>query len=161
MKLPTIVVPRVAVNELLRIGKEPTGVMTDGKTVTFILDDETWLHTTLVDAKWPLVDKFFVGIVGLPPIPAKLVEAVETVYPFCTNPKLPKIYFTEDGVNTGEGILGAEVEMEGLSKGSFHGDVLRKLLPSIETIDFISYPKSCSFTGAGGLMSGVLMGLVT
>ena len=95
-----------------------------------------------------------------PPLDRELITAVESIAPFCPDPKLPKIHFDETGVSTHEGEMNSAYEMTGLPTACFHAEVLKNLLPSIDTIDFKCYPKPCPFTGKNGSMQGVLMGLI-
>jgi len=160
MKIPNTILPRGAVAELLRIGKEPIGIVHSEKSISFIMEDDVWLHAATINAEWPSIDKFFVGIDNLPPIHDELLVAVEAVAPFCPDLHLPKIYFSEEGVSTHEGEMSSSYEIEGLPTGCFHADVLKNLLPSIDNIDLSLYPKPCKFDGKNGKMQGVLMGMI-
>ncbi|RLD02980.1 MAG: hypothetical protein DRI65_13855 [Chloroflexota bacterium] len=161
MGIPDTVIPRSAVNELLRIGDEPLGVARTDSTISFILDNDSWVHTSLIDAKWPDIEPFFSHMEDLPPIPDNLLEAVQAVAPFCPDAKLPRIYFGKNGVSTHDGEMNSEYSIDALPEGCFHAEVLLKVLPSVEYIDLARYPKHCPFTGCGGLLGGVLVGLVT
>ena len=160
MDLPDTILPRGTVAELLRIGRDPIGIVHDGTSISFIMENDIWLHSRLIDGKWPDVDKFFDYDMNFPALDPELLTAVDAISSFCPDPKLPKIYFSEEGVSTHEGEMNSAYEIEGLPSACFHADVLKNLLPSITNIDFTHYPKPCPFVGERGLMQGVLMGLV-
>ena len=160
MDVPSIVIPRGCVTELVRINKEPLGVVCDKSSITFIMDDEVWVKSSLIDLPWPDMDGFFERNTDLPYIPDDLLTAVESVLPFCEDNKLPKIHFSSEGVSTSEGALGSNYEGIDLPIGCFHASVLMDILPSITHIDFSNYPKPCPFEGNDGLLQGVLMGLI-
>lgn len=160
MSLPNTVLPRCAVEELLRIGRDPIGIVHSGVSISFIMEEDIWLHSRLIGMPWPDVDRFFDYDMNFPVLNPELITAVEAVSPFCPDPKLPKIYFSDEGVSTHEGEMSSSYELKELPVACFHAEVLKRLLPSIDTIDFTPYPKPCPFTGKNKLMQGVIMGLV-
>ena len=160
MTLPSIILPRVTVLELLRIAKEPMGTITDEHSVSFILDEDVWVKSSLIDGKWPDIEKFFEDRNGMKPINPELIKAVETIAPFCPDAGLPKIFFSSEGVRTDEGSTSSEYTDIELPVGCYHADVLRTVLPLIDVVNWDRYPKACPFEGSGGKLQGLMMGMV-
>lgn len=161
MIVPDMVIPRGTVTELLRINKEPVATVADDSSVTFIMDDETWVNSQTIDSKWPDVEHIFVNTDTVEPVHPELAKAVKDIVPFCNDMTLPAIYFSKDGITTSEGDLQSTYEGIELPDACFHADLLNILLPHIEQVDWSHYPKPCPFLGAGGKLTGVCMGLIT
>jgi hypothetical protein len=90
----------------------------------------------------------------------ELRSAIEKVSPFCKQP-LPRVHFSGDGVRTDEGDTSSVYEGINLPVACFNADVLADVLPSIEKVDWSYYPKPCPFSGCGGKLEGLIMGLRT
>lgn len=160
MSVPEIIIPRATVHELLRIGEEPIGVVADTASITFILENDCWINSKIIDGKWPDVEQLFQDTENLPPVHPELLEAVSSVTPFCADSKFPAILFSEEGISTKDGDMSSSYSGIKLPHSSFHATVLTLLLPSIETIDWGRYPKPCPFQGVGGKLQGAVMGLL-
>lgn len=47
-------IPRVAINEVLRIGEPPIGAQLDESSITFHYPDGRWIRSQLLDTDWPM-----------------------------------------------------------------------------------------------------------
>jgi DNA polymerase III sliding clamp (beta) subunit (PCNA family) len=149
--------PGYAVDELLRIGREPQRIHQGEHGVGF--DYGTfWLRTTLIDGSWPDVWRMFEhDFLALPALPDGLLEAVETVAPFCADSKVPVILFQDGAVTTMEGAHGAAVDGFTLPDGAFRSEVLRTVLAVATHADLSLYPKAIPFRGAN--LEGLFVGM--
>lgn len=150
-------IPRMAVTELLRIGKEPVNLQTDGNSATFHYEGGRWLRTQLVVAEYPDFSSILTGQANLDPIPEGLFDAVETVTPFADD--LGRIFLGDELVATSrvEGD-GASVAVEGVhADGCYHSKYLMMLKGFATKMDFHAYPKPCHFVG--DKVRGVIGGL--
>lgn len=150
-------IPKAAVQELIRIGEEPSSMQISDTSVTFHFSGNRWLRTQTYDLAWPNVS----AILDLPsnPIapPEGLWQAVEDISPFVND--LGNIFFGDGKVatscNDGEG---ASVEVPGIDHmGCFHFKQLALLEKVVEKIDFSTYPKPCGFIGEN--LRGALAGM--
>lgn len=102
--------PVYLIDELLRMGVEPDTMAFDGNSSTFFYGS-SWLRAQLINETWP-IDKAQEHLSwkdNLPQLPEGLVGAIESLLPFCPNPKLPVIHFTKKGVSTEPGDTQAEI----------------------------------------------------
>ena len=150
--------PSYAVDELLRIGKDPVRVSYDSSYALFHYG-ESWLRSNLFDSQWPDVSKFFQQE-KLAPVPEGLREAVEKIRPFCQDSKFPVIELNETGVHTAEGDMGASVEGYELPYSKYRAEPLQLVLSHAKTIDLTKYPGPVPFTADNGL-EGVIIGVKT
>jgi DNA polymerase III sliding clamp (beta) subunit (PCNA family) len=151
--------PSFLVDELLRIGKEPTSVLANNDQITFRFADGSWIKSSLLSAEWPPVENMLQE--GLrSTIPEGLLSAVERILPFCPDPKVPLIFLGPDGVKTSDGDKSAVVEGFNLPQSAFRAEPLCAVLKVAIDIDFTAYPKPVSWSGQNGLR-GLLVGVVT
>ncbi|OGC95802.1 MAG: hypothetical protein A2W25_15110 [candidate division Zixibacteria bacterium RBG_16_53_22] len=155
--------PITAVEELLRIGEEPTGfgIREDAGSITFHYASGLWLKCSLLQNDWPTesVGKLFAGIKPktLVAVPKGLKDAIKRILPFCPDEKFPMVQLNEQGISTAEGDQSAEVAGIKLPQGKFNGNMLLLVLDAAKKFalheDAPSY-----FSGEGGLL-GVFVGV--
>ena len=152
------VLPIFAIDELLRIGQEPTSIQSDENALWFYFEGGWWMRCQKLAGEWPDVAKFMPAeppACGTPA--AALREAVRKVLPFCPDPKYPVVQTGPDGVGTLEGEMSAMVGAEGLPTGRFRAEPLLAVLDAAEAIDLSTYPGACYWRGQG--IDGVIVGL--
>lgn len=166
-KLPEMTLPAFAVEEILRLGVEPTHVTVAGGCATLYYPGHIWLHTKLMDQPWPNTAAILQGALGgatLQDIPAGLRAAVEQVRPFCPDAKNPLIQFTQPNtVNTLQGaIRGCVGGLSGapIGTGTYHAEPLLAVLSVARQADWTRFPR-VPFTGMAedSPLSGVLLGI--
>ena len=157
---PPINLPDFLVEELIRIKKEIILIKANEKSITFQLEDDVWINSSLLSTQWPNAKEIFnkMDYNNLTEIPNGLDKEVRKVIPFCSNPKFPKIIFTETGICTEEGDTEAAIEVQGLSPSSWRAEPLIIVLESGLFWDFSKYPSPCPWKGNNGL-EGVIVGL--
>lgn len=148
--------PVYAVDELLRIGEEPTTLLLKPEAITFELGD-AWLRAQLLAGEWPDVAARMEALEHGIPVPEGLAAAIEKVLPFCPDPKMPEIVFSKDGVSTAEGDHCAAVEGMALPDGRYRAEVLLAVLAVAKTMDLAAHPAPIGFCGNG--IEGIFVGL--
>lgn len=140
-------VPKAAVQELLRIGEEPTHLQVSESNVTFHFEGDRWLRTQVYDLSWPDVGKVLNRDSEQAPVPEGFFPSLLDLTPFVD--ELGRIFLREGRMTTtpDEGI-GATVELPGLpADGCFHHKQLSLLEGVADSIDFAQYPAPCMFYG--------------
>ena len=148
--------PVYAVDELIRIGQEPTEILTAEGALVFTLGD-AWLRSQLLTGEWPDVAGRFEGLDFGEVVPTGLVQAIEKIMPFCPDPKMPEIVFSADGISTAEGEQMASVEGAALPEGRYRAEVLLLALSVAQRANFAAYPTPIAFCGDG--IEGMFVGL--
>lgn len=148
-----IVIPDLAVHELLRIGEEPTKVQLGDKTATFWFGEDRWLLTNLVEGGlWPTdkLDKVLSASNGEQiAFPDGFFDDLEVLKPFLDDNGT--IYLTKEGMSTsryeGDGtIIEHSFPMiEGMQ--AYHHKQLLLLQNIADTIDWTAYPRPLMFRG--------------
>lgn len=148
-----VIVPFFSVDELLRIGKAPTGWKIDARSVTFFYEDG-WFKTQLFEGEWPEIERFFEEQTSVPVLEGMLMD-VEKIKPFCPDKKVPVIKLTANGIST----LDDATLIEGreFKESAFRIEPLLAVLQVAKFIDFEPYPGPCPFRGDG--IQGVIMGM--
>jgi DNA polymerase III sliding clamp (beta) subunit (PCNA family) len=154
-----IILPVYAIDELLRIGEEPTVVLVDDTALTFEYKSGAWLRAQLLTGGWPAVENKFDDIPQLEPVPDGLREAVEKVLPFCPDPKFPLIALSANGVSTAEGEHMAAVEGIVLPEGRYRAETLLAVLEVAKRISLEDYPRPVMFSG--DQIEGMFVGMKT
>lgn len=96
-----VCVPRYAVQELVRIGEEPTRMELTATSATVHYDGNRWLRTNLVNNDWPDVDHMLSKAIpdaDTAPVPDELWEALATLKPFLD--AYLRVYCTERALTT-------------------------------------------------------------
>lgn len=157
-----VVIPDVAVAELLRIDEVPTKVQLAEKSISFWFGENRWLRTNLLEnGSWP-TDKFD-QILSMStgeqlPFPDEFFENVDLLKPFLND--AGTIYLTPEYVSTsrheGDGTQ-VEVELKGITEmQAYHHKQLMILKQVAKTIDWSAYPNPIMFRGER--LRGALVG---
>lgn len=158
--------PVFAVEELLRIGLEPTAVAQEGDSALyFALPGKVWIRTLLIKEGWPdaadVMNKVHEGAKLRSFNAAAIYEAVEKIKPLCADQKLPAIAFMDKEIRT-EDIAGASsgrvCGFKELGNGLYHAEPLCKVLQAAVKADWSKFPR-VPWSGAGDLR-GAIMGLM-
>lgn len=140
-------VPEAAVDELLRIGEEPTHVQVGENHVTFHFAKDRWLRCQVLSTEWPDVSRVMDRESKPVSIPDGLFPALEDLTPFCDDDV--RVFFHEGAVSTVpiDGI-GASVQVDGILRGACYNIKQLRLLEGVANeIDFTMYPDPCMFYG--------------
>lgn len=140
-------IPKPAVQELIRIGEEPTKVQVCENSVTFHYASGRWLRTQTYSTQWPDVAKILDRDSTQQPFPEGFFEALADLLPFADD--LERVYFLNTRMATTpvEG-LGASVDLVGLPEQGIYNIRQLQLLEAVaETIDLSQYPAPCLFYG--------------
>lgn len=150
-------IPAKAVAEIVRIGKEPKGIMISTSSVTFMYDRDHWVKTMLYDLGWPDLERVLGREVDYVKVEEEWFDAVETVGPF-TN-ELDQVFFAEGRITTDlDGGAGGTVELENFPyEGVYNHKYFLSLKGLISEIDLHAYPAPCLFKGPN--IRGALMGM--
>lgn len=161
--LTTCALPVHAVDELLRLKLEPVSIVEDGDhALVFYFPGDVWMKTSLIADEWPDVGVILANIHAMSPVSwvavaDTLLDAVNSVLPFCPDPKLPAIVLDDDTVTTRAGASTASAGgFKGLA-GTYHVKALQQVLGSATGVAWGLYPR-VPWVGEGGLM-GALVGL--
>lgn len=150
--------PVFAIDELLRIGQEPTSIQANENALWFYFDGGWWMRCQKLTGEWPDVAAFMPAEPSAHAWPAKqLAEAVRKVLPFCPDPKYPVVQTGPEGVGTLEGEMSALVGYEDLPIGRFRAEPLLAALDAASSIDLSTYPKACYWRGDG--INGIVVGM--
>jgi hypothetical protein len=160
--------PVYAIDELIRIGKEPTGfgVRQDGQSITFYYADSSWLRAqVLTNDGWPIekIDHMFRDVdrkkLKKTPMPADLPGAVRKITPFCPEPKLPVIVLGPQGVSTEDGDRSAVVEGYKLPESKFNATMLSLVLATATHIQFTNAEGVARGCFVANELEGIFMGI--
>lgn len=141
--------PHAAVNELLRIKREPVAMIVTQQHATFIYDDDRWIRSQLYEAKWPDLNKFFQTRVDSKAhdIPPGFFESLREVAPFVD--AIGRVQLQEGRVATSGDIeLATTSEVEGLvAEGVYHVSQLLLLEGIAKQLNFAGWPAPAVFYG--------------
>lgn len=151
--------PVFLIDELLRIGVDPTEMTTDERSATFFYPGDAWLRSQLIGDEWPVktAQSILDFKAKLKKIPDGLVESIESIVPFCANPKIPLIHFTDRGISTQPGETQAEIEGAGWPPLAFDARNLLPMLRSAARFGIDPEAGRALIEGEGGFR-GALMG---
>lgn len=148
--LPRFNFPRFAIQELIKIGVQPSYIQADSNSVSFHYDDGRWVRTQLYEDKWPF-DKL-ASIMEVEhetvAIPEGFGAAVEKLAPFLDE-KSSAVYFDEEGIGTStQEEDGVHIAISGLPFGPIFSIHQLRILAQVATeIDWNLYPRPCIFYG--------------
>ncbi len=150
-------IPAKAVAEIVRIGKEPRGIMVTPHSVTFMYDKDHWIKTQLYDLGWPDLGKLLSREAEYLPVDEEWFDAVETVAPFVN--ELSQVFFGENKITTDlDGGAGGTIELDDFPyEGVYNHKYFLSLKGLITEIDLHAYPSPCLFRGPN--VRGALMGM--
>lgn len=160
LDMPTINVPKFAIDQIIRIGEDPIELQSDGVSLTVYYEDGRWIRTQLFAEPWPLelVNKIIESPSEQKQVPEGFVDTVEKLTPF-TEGKSSAIYFLGNAMGTGEtkdAVDSVVFDLDGIPEGVIYNiHQLRIIGPVATTIDFKSTP--CMFYGENirGAMAGM------
>lgn len=157
-----IVIPAVAVEELLRIGDAPTKIQVTENSISFWFSPTRWMKSVLLQGgMWP-IDKMEAVLSSPDGSQIEFVpgffEAVETLKPFLG--ESGALYVTPTAISTsqhdGEG-TSVELAIPGVvGMQAYHYKQLSLLGSVARTIDWTAYPRPCMFRGE--LLRGAVVG---
>lgn len=150
-----IIVPKEAVDEIVRIGAEPLAMAVSPHNLTFWYSGDRWLYVRVIDETFPSIDRYFQGSPSYRPFPETFFSSLATIRPF-----LPK----EGSVHLSPSLLstlppdcgGASMEVPGLDvTAKFSWEHLASLEAIATGIDWEAKP--CQFIGEK--LRGVIMAM--
>lgn len=157
-----VVIPSLAVNELLRIKTNPTKVQVTENSLTFWFGETRWMRTALVEAsEWPFAQ--INTLLDMPagdqlPLPDGFAAAIEMLKPFLG--EHGSVYMSPTKYSTsqhdGEG-SSVDISTTGITEMQAYSHVQLTLLNQIaKTIDWSCYPNPCKFSN--DRLRGALVG---
>jgi len=157
-----VVIPDLAIRELVRINEVPTRVQVSEKSISFWFGEKRWLRTNLLEGgKWPtdkLTQILSASTGEQVPFPDGFAENLEIIKPFLGDNGT--IFLTPKAMMTsqydGEGTT-LEIEMPQITEmQAYHHKQLVLLAEMAATIDWTGYPRPCMFQGK--MLRGALVG---
>lgn len=149
-----IVIPAVAVKELLKIKRTPVGIRYCAKSITFFYGNGYWFKTRTMENKFPNFENVLEVDCTLQDVPEGFFDGLRQLKPFCDE-QFMSIGFNKDGLTTANGadyIMSLPVDY-----GLYNYQLLALLEKVVDKIDFSLYPKPVIFTGNN--LKGCLVGL--
>jgi hypothetical protein len=151
-----LVIPKTAINALVKSGKEITHIGASSNSATFWFDDGSWLRTQLYTDPWPTAAVLSILGERTAPttMPVNFFEAIEAVKPFSP---MGNVYFTTSGVcSHNDEAKGAKYDVSDLNPGlCFNSAFLLMFEPHAETIDMHSVSQKLYAFGAD--FAGVIL----
>lgn len=159
-KFPIMInLPHIAVNELIRIKKEPVEMIVANNHATFIYDDGRWLRSQLNETKWPDLDGFFKNRVdsNSQVVPEGFFDAIRDIIPFVD--LVGRAHIMAGKVSTSTDIeMATTVEVEGLDGGGiYNASQLLLLEPIAHKLNFTAHPAPAVFYGEN--LRGSIIGM--
>lgn len=161
--LPGTILPKYAIDELMRIGQEPESLLVDANQFVAWLPSKAWLRTSLVEGAWPtspvdLIQQLHQGAI-FKAIPTTLKAAVEQIRPFCIDAKNPMVILEGDRICTQQGDMSAEVRgFDFPNKCAFRIEPLLMVLTEATHADWTKFPR---VPWIGEKIKGAIVGVVT
>lgn len=156
----TVVIPRAAVLEMLRIKAHPTHAQLTETSITFHYSDSRWLRTQLITNGWPDVEALLSSPNNPGPVDERIFTALEKIKPFAD--KMGRVFIKQGIFSTvlddtaEEG--SARVEIDKLPiEGIYQIEMLASLQKVATHIDFTTYPRPCLFYG--NMLRGAIIGM--
>lgn len=146
LALKDCIIPVFAIEELLRLDREPLAYSQTEDSVTFYLPGDIWLRTKLVagdpPVSLPTIVKELSKGAKWTAVPADLKEAVNRVQPFCANKAAPLVMLSSDHVSTESETMAAKVAgFPDLGACAFRCEPLLAVLEIATRIDWTKFPK--------------------
>ena len=148
---PGLIVPRASALAVFKCGKNLSGFGFSDKSVTFYFDDESFIKSSLIDAKFPNTDKLFKKEYIYLPLPEEFFNAVDSVASFIDS-ETGSVIFHDKKIKTSlYSHKGASYEVEDLPELAEGMGVSVKLLnlcrKAMTQADFKSEHDSIQFIG--------------
>jgi len=141
------------IDELLRIGNEPIGIIRGENHVVFLYEGGAWLRANTLATNWPDVGRFIPGHVEGFEVDDDFRADFNRVALFTA--KDDTVHLNEDGIRTFDG--STEITEYDLPDCYFKATHLSNVLSIAEIIDFSLYPKPCPWIGNN--TRGVIIGV--
>lgn len=140
-------IPKPAVQELLRIGEEPSTIRVSENNVTFLYKSGRWLRTQTYSTKWPDMTKVLERESKQTVFPENFFTALTDLMPFID--EFERVYINGEVITTTlSEDQGASMKVNGLpASGIFNIKQLQLLENIATTIDLTQYPAPCLFFG--------------
>lgn len=153
-----ITIPSVAIKEVCKIKQKLIGIQIAETNITFHFENDCWLKTVLIDAKWPDLDKVLNATSQMKPIDETIFDAIEVVRPFCDK-KLAKIIIESGIVRTHvDSLEGANYKIIDHSiSATFQPDMFYLLKGIATHADLSDHTKPCCWQG--GNIRGAIIGI--
>ena len=140
LDMPTIVVPKAFVTAIAKTKKSIVSMGFSKSSVTFYLDDGSWLQTRLFIDPWPDMSAIF----NMPkeltaePIPPMLYRGIEAVEEFAQDGKdKGQFFISDDGIRShSKKGIGASYQIKGLGTISFNIKQFKHIRTCCDTIAF-------------------------
>lgn len=150
-------VPSFAIDELLRMGKEPKTIRYGSHGLFISCSENVNLHTVQNRDNWPDLAPFFEERAPSQiPVTGELRSAVERLLPFVEDKKFPVIEFTPEGLRTLDGKMSAEMDGMQYGLGKFHATPLGLVLHAASWVHLRAEGPSWF---AGPTVEGVFIGV--
>jgi DNA polymerase III sliding clamp (beta) subunit (PCNA family) len=155
-------IPKIAIDQLIRIGEEAEYLQIDDNRVSFLYEENKWLSCQTYSNEWPNLDKFFENFHSntFNEYDKELLTDIEKITPFVD--EMSRIILTEDGnIKThNDGETGATIANPKIRNASvFNSQMLMDVLRYANKIDFSKYPNACPFYSDENNIQGVLIGI--
>lgn len=157
-----MVIPHDAVNEILRIGKEPISMQVAENSVTFHYEGGRWIRTQTFSTEWPdigrVLDRDSDPANHLVPSEVEFFESLEKLVPFTD--ELNSVYLSKGFVSTSiEEASGTSMAMENLDvEARFNLKMLLMISAVAEKIDFSHIPQGPALF-FGSRLRGAIMAM--
>lgn len=149
-------IPKIAINELIRINEEPISLQVTENRVAFHFSGDRWLTTQTYQNEWPDISTAIATDGNFREVDPELANILEKMARFTED---DAIYFNNDGyistlVDYSEGTSYEYAKVPGDSL--FDYNQLLKILNVATHIDLSKYPALCPFYGDS--VRGVILG---
>lgn len=153
-------VPKLAVDQLIRISEEPSYAQLHENRVTFHYGKDKWLSCKTYSNEWPPVENFFQGVPEYEIYSEQFIKDIEKINEF-TLDSLNKVYLLQDGkikTSMDDGV-GTTIESSDVEHSCiFNCSKLLDVLTIADKIDFSVFPAPCRFANDELQVEGVLLG---
>lgn len=154
---PTINLPAHVIRELTLIDNPVDEVWASERSISFKFEGGVWLRAQLFTDRWPEMSQMFDKPQVFEEVPDGILQAVESLIPFCPNPKFPVIRFEDGIITTATGVHSAEIGFDWKGQGAYRAEVLQLVLGVARQWTPSNYPSPVFFKGQDieGMMVGV------
>lgn len=143
----TLNLPHAAVNELMRIGEEPSRIMVTDASASFLYEDGRWLRTQLLSVEWPDMGKVLDREHQAADIPEGFWQGLTDIAPFTDAAR--SVYLKPNYLTTSlDSEVATYANVPGIPDGGCYDIEMLKMLQGLTTrLDFTSYPQPCLWFG--------------
>lgn len=148
---PDLIIPRASALAVAKCGKILKSFGFTDKSVTFYFEDDSFIKTTRIDAKFPDYKKLFKGDFNYLPLPDDFFTSLDSVSSFADSETGSLIFHNEKMKTSMYDHKGASFECDGLPDLAIGMGISIKLLnlckSSMKSVDFKTDDQSISFIG--------------